>query len=349
MEDKTSQYARRLSALGASKGGKARAEALTPEQRSELARYAAEKRWEGIAVGLPKETHTGILQIGGREIPCAVLDNETRVLSTRGVNRAVGTRTTGTPRGQREGARHLPYFLASKGIKPFISKELMARVMNPIKYKPLQGGVAFGHEATVLPEICKVIFQANKAGALKASQKYLVETAQVLVEGLATVGIIALVDEATGYQADRAKDELMRILEAYISKELLPWTRRFPHEFFEEVYRLHGWQFRPGQLKGPLYVGKLVNKFIYEKLPPGVLPALQQRNPVTEAGYRKHKHHQFLTPDTGHPHLDKQITAVMTLMRASDDKSEFKRLFDKAFPKQGQQLALALHAGENEE
>ena len=31
--------------LGASKGGKARAEKLTPKQRSEIARKAAEARW----------------------------------------------------------------------------------------------------------------------------------------------------------------------------------------------------------------------------------------------------------------------------------------------------------------
>jgi hypothetical protein len=39
-----------------------------------------------------------------------------------------------------------------------------------------------------------------------------------LLRGFARVGIIALVDEATGFQRDRTKDALSKILEAYIAK-----------------------------------------------------------------------------------------------------------------------------------
>jgi hypothetical protein len=200
-------------------------------------------------------------------------------------------------------------------------------------------------EATLLPKICGVILDAEKAGALRASQRHLAERAERLIRGFAHVGIIALVDEATGYQADRAKDELIKILEAYISPELRPWTRRFPPEFFEEIYRLNDWRFVPGNLRGPRYVGKLIKQLVYKKLPPGVLEELQRKNPVQDYGYRRHKHHQFLTPDVGNPHLDKQITAVMTLMRASaGDKTLFKRLFENAFPVKGQQLALPMNS-----
>jgi hypothetical protein len=80
--------------------------------------------------------------------------------------------------------------------------------------------------------------------------KHLAETAQLLLRGFAHVGIIALVDEATGYQAERARDELNKILEAYIAKELLPWTRRFPDEFFRQIYRLHGWEFQARKPEG---------------------------------------------------------------------------------------------------
>lgn len=38
----------------------------------------------------------------------------------------------------------------------------------------------------------------------------------------ARVGITALVDEATGYQYDREKNELQKILKAYIAEDLLP-------------------------------------------------------------------------------------------------------------------------------
>lgn len=80
-----------------------------------------------------------------------------------------------------------------------------------------------------------------------------------------------------------AKDALMKILEAYVNKALLPWTERFPSSFFKQIYRLHGWQFREGRTRGPRIVGKLINRLVYEQLPPGVLQELRQRNPVVYA------------------------------------------------------------------
>jgi len=168
------------------------------------------------------------------------------------------------------------------------------------------------------------------------------------MRGLATVGIIALVDEVTGYQETRARDELNLILEKYIAAELLPWTKHFPDAFFKEIYRLHEWEYKPGSHKRPKYIGKLINELIYKQLPPGVLPELQRRNPVTPKGYRKHKHFQFLTEETGNPHLDKQIVSVMTLMRVADNKDAFYRLFERAFPRGPQQLPLFLEEPEEQ-
>lgn len=338
MDKKASAHGRALAELGAAKGGKARAKSLTPEQRSDIARYAAEKRWASLGAGLPKETHTGILKIGDKEIPCSVLDNGIlRVFSTRGVSRVVGSRTKGI-KGSASvisgGAPQLPPFLASPAIRPFISNDLMVLLISPVQYRPKHGGrTAFGYEATLLPKICEVILDARKAGKLKSRQQHLVETAEMLMRGFARVGIIALVDEATGYQADHAKGELTRILEAYIVEELRPWIKTFPDEFFKQIYRLHGWLYPVGSTKRCSYVGKLINKYIYKELPPPVLPELRKLNPVTKGGYRRHKHFQFLTADTGNIHLDRQITAITTIMKVSDDRKDFQGNFNKAFGK----------------
>jgi hypothetical protein len=76
----------------------------------------------------------------------------------------------------------------------------------------------------------------------------------------------------------------------------------------------------------------LINKVIYNQLPPGVLPKLRETNPPKESGYRRWKHHQFLTEKTGEPHIDKQIIEVTTLLRISDNKDDFDRVFKRAFP-----------------
>ena len=73
----------------------------------------------------PKETHTGVLEIvPGYAIKCGVLDNKIRVLSSRGLGRAFGSKKTGV----ESGAPKLPPFLASPSIKPFIPEDLMVRL-----------------------------------------------------------------------------------------------------------------------------------------------------------------------------------------------------------------------------
>jgi hypothetical protein len=162
-----------------------------------------------------------------------------------------------------------------------------------------------------------------------------------LLRGFARVGIIALVDEATGYQADRARDELQRLLEAFVAEEMRPWVKLFPDRFFAQVYRMHGWKYQTGVTQGPRYVGKFINEYVYKRLPPEVFEELRRRNPVVDGtGRRRHKHFQFLTEDIGHPAIDRHLASVTTLMAVSKDKDHFREMFAVAFPAVGQTLTI---------
>lgn len=142
-----------------------------------------------------------------------------------------------------------------------------------------------------------------------------------------------MVDAATGYEKVRDRDELNKILEAYIAQELLPWTKRFPDEYWKQICRLRGWKFNPlNPAEGPRFLGKIVNYTVYDKLPEDVLLVLRGKNPIVHNGRRKYKHHQFLTEDIGNPHLEKHIASVTTLMRVSTNWGIFEALFDRAFP-----------------
>ncbi|MBI3661672.1 MAG: P63C domain-containing protein [Acidobacteria bacterium] len=315
----------------AAKGGRARARALEPEKRAEIAREAALARW-GSAI--PKATHEGELIIAGTSIKCAVLETGKRMLTQETFLKSIGRspRAKGGTGSSLRLVDGLPPFLAANNIKSFISDEL-AQSTTPILFRSVKGGRGFGYDAMLLPMVCEVYLKARDAKALLPGQEHIASTCDLLMRGLARVGIIALVDEATGYQDERAKHELSRILEAYIVEELRPWIKTFPDEFFRQIYRLQKWEYKPGHAKRTPYVGKLINKYVYEPLPPGVLEELRNRNPITLKGYRRHKHFQFLTADTGHPHLDRQLAAVTTIMRISDDKDEFEENFAKAFAK----------------
>ena len=326
-----------LAKLGASKGGRARAVRLSPEERSVAARSAAQARW-GKAV--TDATHEGELIIGDKRIECAVLEDSTRVLSQGTVLTALDRAPT---MGRRDVTEGRPPFLSAANLRPYISRELID-LYEPIQYRLLGNPLAraVGYRAEILPMICEVYLDARNDGKLVASQEGAAKAADILIRGLARVGIIALVDEATGYQEVRARQELQRILEAYVRAEFRPWVRAFPDDFFREIYRLQGWEFRPGTSKRTPYVGKLIKHYVYEQLPDGVLAELERVNPTNRKGHRPRKHHQHLTADTGNAHLDRQISTVTTLMRIARNLQEFEDLFERAFPPPQMRLPLVI-------
>jgi hypothetical protein len=336
-----SEAAKALGRLGGLKGGRARAQKLSPEERSGIARKAVEARWAKAKSdttiptqpsGIPNATHTGTLMIGSIELPCAVLEDGTRVFTQGGFLHAIG-RARNAKGGQGVTLDGLPAFLRANNLKPFISKHLEDSTRHVVFYRPGGRAVSYGYRAELLPLVCRVYLEARDAGALTHNQLPIAARCDILIRALAAVGILALVDEATGYQEDRDKQELRRILESYISGELLAWAERFPIEFYRELFRLQGWQFDPLSVKRPRLVGKLTKQLIYKQLPPGVLEELETKNPpVYGNGYRRYKHHQYLTPQIGNVHLEKQVASVTTLMKVSKTREIFNRLFNRAFP-----------------
>lgn len=326
---------------GRAKGGVARAVALSPKARADIARKAASARWNK---DLPAATHTGTINIGDWQIECAVLDDGRRVLSQRGLNRALGRSHGGVDfqrKRESEGGGEMPVFLGPKNLLPFISNDLMAVVTKPILYRTESAATGHGMEAGLLPQVCDVWIAAREAGVLSKAQEPVAARARILLRGLADLGIVALVDEATGYQEVRDKRALQALLDKYLLKELAAWAKRFPDDFYKEMFRLRGWKWPVPQARRPGIVGTYTNDLVYERLAPGILEELQARNPKDEKGNRRGHHHRFLTEDVGHPALAQHLHATIGLMRASGSWDQFYRMMNRAFPKKGATLELA--------
>lgn len=327
-------------------GGKKRAELLSDEQRKEISSTAAKTRWKKEAM-LPKATHRGDLPIGDISIPCAVLEDGTRILSESGIANAIGSggnRSGGAIKRKRlseqDGREPLPVFMNSTRLEPFINIVFRDEPITPIEYKDSRR-TQIGYPATILPQICEVWLKARDAGALQQQQQQRALQAEVLMRSLAHIGIVALVDEATGYQEERDRDALHRLLEVYLVEEKLAWAKRFPAEFYKQIYRLKGWKWPTTNGQTPRYVGKLTNQLVYEKLPQGVLDELRNRNPTKPGtNQRKWKHHQFLSEDIGQADLRDHLLQLVAIMRVSRDWPAFISNFDMAFPEAGQQRAL---------
>lgn len=319
-------------------GGKARAKKLSPARRRQIARRAAESRW---TKDLPTAWYTGDLTLGNATISCAVLEDGTRILTQSDMMRALGRARQAKGRAFYRGDVNLPAFLTAQNLKPFIPNELYV-TSSQVEFKLPSGQRAFGYRAELLPQVCEVYLRARDEDALVPAQLHVARQADMLMRGLAKVGIVALVDEATGYQRDRASDALSEILEAFIAKELQPWVKTFPDDFYAELFRLRGLDFPRDTVKRPQYFGYLTNDIIYDRLAPGVKEELKKSTPKTPAGRLAYALHRRLTPDLGHPKLREHMASVVTIMKLSDDYDDFHAKLDRLHPKYGETYPLAL-------
>lgn len=282
---------------------------------------------EAKSKGVPLALYSGKLPIGDVELDCAVLENGTRVLSERAVHRAFGSKRGGShwQRAKRADGANLPSFLSANNLSPFVSKELAMALTTPVQYvSPAGGPTANGMPAELLPEICGVYLAARRAGELHPKQDHLAEQAEVLMQAFAKVGIVALVDEATGYQRDRAHDALRLLLSKYIAEGLQKWLKTFPDAFFAELDRLY--DNAPTTPKNrPQYYGHFINKYVYEPLENGYVKAELDKLNITDEGKRRARFHQWLSSD-GRNMLIHQIGRVQGLMEMCTDIENFKTL-----------------------
>jgi hypothetical protein len=316
-----------------SKGGKARAAALTPQERSEIASTAVNARWAKAGKeGVPRATHEGPLVIGEITFDTAVLDDGTRVISESKFMEAMGMYRSGALSTRRKAGAQVPLSLSHKNLKPFVEKHFNDVHYNPIRYQTMAGSFSsHGIRADVLPTICEVWLDARKEGVLGPTQEKVAERADILIRSFAKVGIIALIDEATGFQYERQKTDLQELLAAFLQEELRRWVKTFPNQYFKEMCRLRKITYRP-DMRLPQYFGHLTNDVVYDRLAPGVLDEMKERTEKDGEGRRKARFHQWLTDDLGHPKLVQHLGLVIGLMRISDEWDEFIIHLDKAAP-----------------
>lgn len=331
------------------KGAMARAAKLSPERRKEIASMGASARWRSSPL---KASHVGILTIGNLKLDVANLPDGRRVVSEAAIMRALGRGYSGhysqrDASAEVEGSAVLPRYMAPLALKPFIPNDLLDLLSEPIAYLPPDSAPGSkvmykGIEDRALPKICRVWMAASKAGKLNSAQERAATQAEILAFGFAEVGIAALIDEATGYQAVRDKIALQAILDQFLRKEFAAWAKRFPDEFYQQIFRLRGWKWRGMKVNRPQVVAKYTNDFVWSRLAPGLLSELQRRNPPNEKGRRQGTNAQLLTDDIGIPALSQHLHTVVAFMRVSETWAQFTKMLNLALPPRGEKLQLEL-------
>ena len=282
------------------------------------------------------------------ELSCAVLEDGTRIITYSAVFEAFGRTKRGAQKDESR-VHSMPAFLNARNLQEFVDDSLRA-LLEPLEYLDKNGNEKSGYNATILPKLCKVYLDARstldpdtRKPILTRQQEPLARASEILLLGLSNIGIIALIDEATGYQYERERDELQRILQLYVAEELRPWAKTFPDTFYQEIFRLNGWEFTVGEIKKrPPIIGKWTNELIYKQLPKGVLKELKEKTPKSAAGNYVARFFQSLTSDIGVPGLHAQINSVLSLMQVSDTWTEFMSRFNKLVQRRAGQLELVM-------
>lgn len=267
----------------------------------------------------------GKIDLAGEELDCYVLDTEERVIALRATVKAIADADSGD----------LAKFIGVSALNAFINKDLILAELIEFSIPGTQmKGLGMTTEHFEL--ICRGYVQALYQGApLTDRQRQIAIKCAVLTSGLARTGLDALIDEATGYQYERAEDALQVKLRAFIAEELRAWEKTFPDELWEEFGRLTNWQ---SPLKSrPKWWGKLVIELIYDTLDPDVAEYLRNNKPPSDVRW-----HQQLTEDLGVRQLVSRCYEIIGMAKTCRTMPELRQKVAEHYGTKAVQFTLYL-------
>jgi len=219
-----------------SRGGIERAKRLSAAERQAIAQKAGRARWERVKQlntpdvspsEMPTAIYRGTLTLLDREIPCYVLDDGQRVIGRLAATEML----TGI---KRQG--DFESYITTNSLKPYINSESVGDRMVSFRI-PETDSLKIevkGLPHDVLLEVCRGLMKALEASSnpnsdvkLTLRQREIALQAGLFLAACSDVGLIALIDEATGYQYARAQDALQVKLHAFLENEMRKWEKTF--------------------------------------------------------------------------------------------------------------------------
>lgn len=272
---------------------------------------------------LMKVTHYGTIHFGADvECEAIVLADGRRGFNRRQLVAIAGF--TGNVTGSRFG--HFLAEISPNALK--IYEDTSSKVSMP------NGATANFISCDVVPEFASGVIHQALDGTLHPQRRMLIAPCLKIQDSLARVGIVALIDEATGYQYHRAPDALQDLFARLIRNTAADWERRFHPDYYQAIYKLFGWQYDQTVSQRPHIIGKITLQWVYEPVfPPEILVAIKERQ-------SSEKMHQWLTDEGGLKLMEKQRDAVMMIARSSADHQDFEARCSVAFFRRGQMSIL---------
>ena len=276
-------------------------------------------------IASPFAKFVGILELGENKIDCYVLDTKERVIS-------MGTTVKALAKTK---SADLAEYIGVKALNPYINKDLV--LAETIEFNiPGTHYKGRGLKAEIFLDICSAYVLASSDKVLTTPKQQEIATrASVLLASCAKIGLIALIDEATGYQYERQENSLQLKLKAFVSDEMRGWEKTFPDALWEEFGRLTNWK---GPLRSrPKWWGKLVMELIYSALDADVAKYLKENKPPPIA---KMNYHQWLSKHYGLKQLVTHIYEIIGMAKTCSTMKELQQQVAHHYRKESLQLDL---------
>ena len=271
--------------------------------------------------------YTGYTKIGTQEIPCAVLNPNSRNPVRVFVQNDIVGLLTGNKKAR------LKKYLQPKNLKPFLPSKFKNGMENSVIKFKLNNKIADGIIGNDIIDIGKMYNGARRAGALHHSQEQFAYMAEVLMFAFAKTGVDAIIDEATGYQDIRVKNSIERVLAKMLPAYTKQYTVSPPLELYKLWFKLNHWEWRPENVqKKPSILAKWTCDLIYNRIDPNLLVRLM--HPSTSKGIsRKENVQLLLNYDSGSPEMCDFFGGLTALGRATSSWRKYYSMVNRAFPK----------------
>ncbi|MGH8037211.1 MAG: P63C domain-containing protein [Stenotrophomonas sp.] len=268
---------------------------------------------------LPKISHLGVVRFGSIDAEAVVLEDGRRGFLAKQFAKVLGyTEKTRSGRFDRFLADFAPIYMKEKG-------KAKSPVLNPGK-----GGRAQFIAAEAVMEAVGNVLRAAVAGKTHSQQARQVSACVEINLALGMVGLVALIDEATGYQYHRAPDALQDLIGKLIRTQVADWQRRFEPAYYAALAKVTGTRAVSGANGRPPIWGHITRKWVYEVcFPQEVLEEVAQRQEGGE------KLHQWLTAG-GVEAVAKQKERVTLMAASSANYKDFEARCSITFDRPGQ-------------
>jgi P63C domain len=275
---------------------------------------------------VPEAKWFGALEIGQAELPCYVLDDGRRVISRTGATSVlVG----------KKGGGQLEKYVSAESFKSYVPPGFSDRMID-FSIKGVENKTVRGIAAEDFLDLCRGLVKAWTEDKLQTqNQRSMALQASAVLSACAKVGLIALIDEATGAQYERADDALRVKLKAYLEEEMRKWEKTFPDELWLEFGRLTNWT---GSVTSrPKYWGKLVMELVYEYLDKDVADWLKKNAPQPRGGQN---YHQWLSSQYGLKKLIEHLWMLIGMARACKKMSQLREKMAETYGRQRVQVTV---------